>query len=124
MLDKLIANELNINVKKVDDAIKGAFEQLNVSVTKENKEAFINKYLLGKDGVNIHVFLDSAERIVISKVAHLEKFEHINEADKDDNGELSIDEAREYCSDNGIDVEGLHWRKVIKAAEEHMKGLI
>lgn len=41
-------------------------------------------------------------------------------ADKNGDGEIDIEEARAYAEENDLDVEGLHWKKVIKAVQEHM----
>lgn len=44
-------------------------------------------------------------------------------ADTDGNGKLSLDEAKAYLAANGVEYEeGLHWKKVVALAEQHMKG--
>ena len=44
-------------------------------------------------------------------------------ADTDGDGKLSIDEARAYLDSAGVQYEdGLHWKKVVALAEQHMKG--
>lgn len=47
----------------------------------------------------------------------------LNQADTDGDGKMSIDEARAYLESVGVTYEeGLHWKKVVALAEQHMKG--
>ena len=43
-------------------------------------------------------------------------------ADTNGNGKLSAEEAKEYLDSIGVDYSGLHWKKVVALAEQHMKG--
>lgn len=44
-------------------------------------------------------------------------------ADVDGDGKLSHEEAKAYLADAGVGYEeGLHWKKVVALAEQHMKG--
>lgn len=47
-----------------------------------------------------------------------------NQQPEDTNGEgkLSAEEAKAYLDSIGVDYSGLHWRKVVALAEQHMKG--
>lgn len=41
----------------------------------------------------------------------------------DGDGKLSHEEAKAYLADSGVEYEeGLHWKKVVALAEQHMKG--
>lgn len=52
-----------------------------------------------------------------------EQVEQVVVADTDGNGKLSLDEAKAYLAANGVEYEeGLHWKKVVALAEQHMKG--
>lgn len=47
----------------------------------------------------------------------------LSQVDTDGDGKLSIDEARAYLESVGVTYEdGLHWKKVVALAEQHMKG--
>lgn len=44
-------------------------------------------------------------------------------ADADGDGKLSHEEAKAYLAEAGVEYEdGLHWKKVVALAEQHMKG--
>lgn len=44
-------------------------------------------------------------------------------ADADGDGKLSHEEAKAYLAGAGVECEdGLHWKKVVALAEQHMKG--
>lgn len=44
-------------------------------------------------------------------------------ADVDGDGKLSHEEAKAYLAEAGVEYEdGLHWKKVVALAEQHMKG--
>lgn len=44
-------------------------------------------------------------------------------ADADGDGKLSHEEAKAYLAETGVEYkEGLHWKKVVALAEQHMKG--
>lgn len=43
-------------------------------------------------------------------------------ADANGDGKLSADEAKAYLDSIGVDYSGLHWKKVVALAEQHMKG--
>ena len=43
-------------------------------------------------------------------------------ADTNGDGKLSAEEAKVYLDSNGVDYSGLHWKKVVALAEQHMKG--
>lgn len=44
-------------------------------------------------------------------------------ADADGDGKLSHEEAKAYLAEAGVECEeGLHWKKVVALAEQHMKG--
>lgn len=46
-----------------------------------------------------------------------------NTADADGDGKLSHEEAKAYLAEAGVEYEdGLHWKKVVALAEQHMKG--
>lgn len=40
--------------------------------------------------------------------------------DSNGDGELDIDEARDYCKEHNLETKGLHWKKVIKLAQDHI----
>lgn len=42
-------------------------------------------------------------------------------ADTDSDGKLSSEEARAYLDSISVDYSGLHWKKVVALAEQHMK---
>lgn len=43
-------------------------------------------------------------------------------ADTNGDGKLSAEEAKAYLDSIGVDYSGLHWKKVVALAEQHMKG--
>lgn len=43
-------------------------------------------------------------------------------ADTNVDGKLSAEEAKAYLDSIGVDYSGLHWKKVVALAEQHMKG--
>ena len=43
-------------------------------------------------------------------------------ADTNGDGKLSVEEAKAYLDSIGVDYSGLHWKKVVALAEQHMKG--
>lgn len=43
-------------------------------------------------------------------------------ADTNGDGKLSAEEAKAYLDSVGVDYSGLHWKKVVALAEQHMKG--
>lgn len=43
-------------------------------------------------------------------------------ADTNGDGKLSAEEAKAYLDSIGVDYSGLHWKKVVAMAEQHMKG--
>jgi len=48
---------------------------------------------------------------------------HAQSADTDGDGKLSHEEAKVYLAEAGVEYEeGLHWKKVVALAEQHMKG--
>lgn len=48
---------------------------------------------------------------------------HAQSADTDGDGKLSHEEAKSYLAEAGVEYEeGLHWKKVVALAEQHMKG--
>lgn len=48
---------------------------------------------------------------------------HAQSADSDGDGKLSHEEAKAYLAEAGVEYEeGLHWKKVVALAEQHMKG--
>lgn len=54
---------------------------------------------------------------------NVEQPEKVIVADKDGNGKISLDDAKAYLAANGVEYEdGLHWKKVVALAEQHMKG--
>ncbi len=56
-------------------------------------------------------------------VEQVEQVEQENVADTNGDGKLSIKEARAYLESVGVTYEeGLHWKKVVALAEQHMKG--
>lgn len=53
----------------------------------------------------------------------LKQVERSLSADTDGNGKISHEEAKAYLEANGVEYEeGLHWKKVVSLAEQHMKG--
>lgn len=57
------------------------------------------------------------------QVEQVEQVEQASVADTDGNGKLSLDEAKAYLAANGVGYEeGLHWKKVVALAEQHMNG--
>ena len=40
-------------------------------------------------------------------------------ADKNQDGEIDIKEAKLYAKKHNINVKGLHWKQVVKAVEDH-----
>ena len=42
--------------------------------------------------------------------------------DTNGDGKLSAEEAKAYLDSIGVDYSGLHWKKVVALAEQHMKG--
>ena len=47
----------------------------------------------------------------------------LGQDDSNGDGKLSVDEARAYLESVGVSYEeGLHWKKVVALAEQHMKG--
>lgn len=43
-------------------------------------------------------------------------------ADANGDGKPSAEEAKAYLDSIGVDYSGLHWKKVVAMAEQHMKG--
>ena len=43
-------------------------------------------------------------------------------ADTNGDGKLSAEEAKAYLDSIGVDYSGLHWKKVVALAEQHMNG--
>lgn len=43
-------------------------------------------------------------------------------ADTNVDGKLSAEEAKAYLDSIGVDYSGLHWKKVVALAEQHMRG--
>lgn len=43
-------------------------------------------------------------------------------ADANGDGKLSAEEAKAYLDSIDVDYSGLHWKKVVALAEQHMKG--
>lgn len=43
-------------------------------------------------------------------------------ADTNIDGKLSAEEAKAHLDSIGVDYSGLHWKKVVALAEQHMKG--
>lgn len=46
----------------------------------------------------------------------------VSNADSNGDGKLSVDEAKAYLDDAGIEYDGLHWKKIVALATEHMAG--
>ena len=44
------------------------------------------------------------------------------QVDANGDGKLSAEEAKAYLDSIGVDYSGLHWKKVVALAEQHMKG--
>lgn len=40
--------------------------------------------------------------------------------DSDGDGELELNEAKAYCKENGLETKGLHWKQIIKLAQDHI----
>jgi hypothetical protein len=60
-----------------------------------------------------HLSLDEA--LAVTEKSHM--------ADADGDGKLSHEEAKAYLAEAGVEYEdGLHWKKVVAMAEQHMKG--
>lgn len=48
---------------------------------------------------------------------------HVQSSDTDGDGKLSHEEAKAYLTEAGVEYEeGLHWKKVVALAEQHMNG--
>lgn len=59
----------------------------------------------------------------LKETEQVEQVEQVIFADTNGNGNLSLDEAKAYLAANGVGYEeGLHWKKVVALAEQHMKG--
>lgn len=72
-----------------------------------------------------HLSLDEAllDDVEPEQVEQVEQVEQETVADANGDGKLSIDEARAYLDSVGVGYEeGLHWKKVVAMAEQHMKG--
>ena len=50
------------------------------------------------------------------------ELEHQQPADANGDGKLSSEEAKAYLDSIGVDYSGLHWKKVVALAEQHMNG--
>lgn len=48
--------------------------------------------------------------------------DHQQQADTNGDGKLSAEEAKAYLDSIGVDYSGLHWKKVVALAEQHMEG--
>lgn len=44
----------------------------------------------------------------------------VKKSDSSDDSKLSVEDAKAYLDENGIDYDGLHWKKVVAMATEHM----
>lgn len=66
-------------------------------------------------------FLADGWRLSIDEALAVTAQSHI--ADTDGDGKLSHEEAKAYLAEAGVEYEeGLHWKKVVALAEQHMKG--
>lgn len=68
-----------------------------------------------------HVNAALADGWVKNPLELKQKDEQKQPADANGDGKLSAEEARAYLDSIGVDYSGLHWKKVVALAEQHMK---